>query len=554
MASLWQQSQERAAKQMTGKDKQHKDCNVFFTTKFIKSCFMYSCDKHTDTSHTGSYQHHEPVNRVPKIGWASSILPTKLGSANSRSMGTPNCGWLPTGTYINSSPDQGPPTNTLLNREQDPDSHRSAGTSGQRGDCGDTAYTPEFCVPNISGGEKGWGAEASNKPEGSQSVCEDRTLQDGRSSPAPRSFAATGLDGKDGSEGCLPPDSYPPRLSTPPHLQMGGDDLQIPMPALWPLSSTQSVHQIAEASGGFPEADRLSPDYIPGRHTDDAPREGPTRADYPTDLSVVREPGVDGEPEEVHADPSPGVGISGLPTVLSDNETVSSHRETPQDPTGCSENATTSISLSKGNSTVCGESNCYIESYPTGPIALPGSPDANELCPSWGIQSGGNIRQIQHNAPAGSIQQKRSGMVGDSHSGSRGSTNPPTRSINNSALRCFQPGLGGSPQWPIPHRGHMVSGGNCSPHQLSRVASFLPGNQSVREEMAERYSLTAYGQCYSSELYKSERGHSVQGSVSISNNNLDMVYGEKHHSPSRTPSRPPKLAGRRGVQDSEEPL
>ena len=85
MASLWQQSQERAAKQMTSNDKQHKDCNLLCTTKFIKSCFMYSCDKHTDTSHAGSYQHHEPVNRVPKIGWASSILPTKLGSANSRS-------------------------------------------------------------------------------------------------------------------------------------------------------------------------------------------------------------------------------------------------------------------------------------------------------------------------------------------------------------------------------------------------------------------------------------------------------------------------------------
>jgi len=97
MASLWQQSQERAAKQMAGNDKQHKDC----TTKFIKSCFMYSCDKDTDTSHARAYQHHELVNRVC---WESSILPPKLESVNSRLMGTPNCGWLLIGTCINPSP------------------------------------------------------------------------------------------------------------------------------------------------------------------------------------------------------------------------------------------------------------------------------------------------------------------------------------------------------------------------------------------------------------------------------------------------------------------
>jgi len=79
---------------------QHKACNLLYANRIIKSCFIYSCNKHTGTSLTGSNQHNEPVNRVPKIGWASSTLPTKLGSANSGSMGTPNSGWLPIGaTY-----------------------------------------------------------------------------------------------------------------------------------------------------------------------------------------------------------------------------------------------------------------------------------------------------------------------------------------------------------------------------------------------------------------------------------------------------------------------
>ena len=59
VTSLWQQSQERATKKIT---RQHTDCFYLCTnpTKFIKSCFTYSCDKHTNTTYTGSHQHHEP--------------------------------------------------------------------------------------------------------------------------------------------------------------------------------------------------------------------------------------------------------------------------------------------------------------------------------------------------------------------------------------------------------------------------------------------------------------------------------------------------------------
>ena len=59
VTSLWQQSQERATKKMT---RQHTDCFCLYTnpTKFIKSCFTYLCDKHTNTTYTGSHQHHEP--------------------------------------------------------------------------------------------------------------------------------------------------------------------------------------------------------------------------------------------------------------------------------------------------------------------------------------------------------------------------------------------------------------------------------------------------------------------------------------------------------------
>ena len=165
------------------------------------------------------------VNIMPKIGWASSTLPTKLGGANSRSMGTPNCGWLPTRTDNNSLPGPCAPSNKVFTREQGPDNLRGSRTTGQRGNLGDATYTTELCVSNFPGGKKGWGSETCDKPKGSQSICEDRALQDGRPSPTPRSLTATRLDGKDGSEGCLPSDPYSCRPSTPSHLPMGREDL-----------------------------------------------------------------------------------------------------------------------------------------------------------------------------------------------------------------------------------------------------------------------------------------------------------------------------------------
>ena len=89
----WQGPGKKAKKgEMT---RQQTDCNSMFSKKFIKNCFIYLCVKHTGILLTGVNQHNKPVNNMPKIGWASCILPTKLGGANPRPMGTTNCGWLP---------------------------------------------------------------------------------------------------------------------------------------------------------------------------------------------------------------------------------------------------------------------------------------------------------------------------------------------------------------------------------------------------------------------------------------------------------------------------
>jgi len=52
--------------------------------------------------------------------------------------------------------------------------------------------------------KEGWGLKTSDKPAGSQPICEDRKLHNGGSSLAPRLPRVIGLDGKAGLERCKP--------------------------------------------------------------------------------------------------------------------------------------------------------------------------------------------------------------------------------------------------------------------------------------------------------------------------------------------------------------
>ena len=209
---------------------------------------------------------------------------------------------------------------------------------------------------------------------------------------------------------------------------MGGKNLQVSVPTIWSINSTQGVYKTVKASGGLPETECVLTDHLPRQSTIDASGQGSVRTNYPTDLSIVREPGAYGESEKVHTDSHSGVGISGLSVRLSINETIAPLREAPQNSAGCKANDAPSICIGEGNCMICREDDCHLEGHPISPIALPSSPDANEFHPSSELQSGGNFKQIQHNAITEPSQQGRPGMVAIP-SISNWSTSVPTRPL-----------------------------------------------------------------------------------------------------------------------------
>ena len=82
--------------------------------QFIKNYHSYSGVKQTSTLFAGTHQHHEPVNKLPAPSWTSQLLPFKLGSTNTGSMGPSNRGWLPTGTYLHPPTKKSTASNKML--------------------------------------------------------------------------------------------------------------------------------------------------------------------------------------------------------------------------------------------------------------------------------------------------------------------------------------------------------------------------------------------------------------------------------------------------------
>ena len=140
----------------------------------------------------------------------------------------------------------------------------------------DPTCSGRLCVTNLSGKKEGGGTEASNKPEGSQHVCEARAFQNGGASHSPRSHPFRRLDDKIGSKGCISSGTNSYRTSTPPSIPMGRQELPISMsPILTDICPTGFL-QNNETCGGSTSTHGDSSSHLPRRHPSNASSNGAT--------------------------------------------------------------------------------------------------------------------------------------------------------------------------------------------------------------------------------------------------------------------------------------
>ena len=129
------------------------------------------------------------------------------------------------------------------------------------------------------------------------------------------------------------------------------------------------------------------------------------------------------------------------------------------------------------------------------------------------------------------------GMVGGSHNSNR-STGVPNRPINNSTF-LDAPNQG----WRMVlngYRGLMVRTPKEATHHINYL-KFLTAFLAIKAFGKTWQNITVLLRMdnITAVSYINQKRGSVQSSVPVSNNNLDVVHGEEYHPPSRTPSSRP---------------
>ena len=262
---------------------------------------------------------------------------------------------IPTRTGSNTMATEAHASNKLLYRAKGNDLQRDQRIIGQGCNGRDHPFPGRLCVTDLPGSKEGGWTEASDKPEGTQNVCETQTFQNGRTTYPSQPHPTRGLDDKVGSEGCLPSDTNPGRAPTPPSVPMGTQNLPVSVPLIRVDISPTGFLQSNETGDGSTPTYGYSSSHIPGRYSTATPvKRGAGSADS-TDLPAVQGSGAGRESEEVDTDSRPETGVFGfsgrhsqttanLPTQeAEENKTASS---TPPSPTDC---------YSEGHSEVCWE-------------------------------------------------------------------------------------------------------------------------------------------------------------------------------------------------------
>ena len=473
-----------------------------------------------------THQHHEPANKLPALSWTSQLLPFKLGSTNTGSMGPSNCGWLPTGTYLHPPPNKSTASNKMLTRKHGSNQISTEVTDLiNKGAIIETQVVQQSFVSQIFLVEKKDGGQRPvvNLKCLNQYVKTEHFKMEGLHLLSGLLQAQDWMVKLDLKDAYLQVPIHPNHQHLLTYVPVGGKELHVQMPTIWPVLSTQSVHQIAEASGGLLEANRLSSNNISGQHANLAPEQEATTPDHPVDLPVAQGPGTYGQPEKVHNKPHSGVGVSGLSGGICINESVHSPRETAKDKARCKANVGLPTGDSEGSGTVCRESCSYTESHPFSSITLLSSPNINEFCPSPKLHTGGGEQEIRHSSDTDRSLQGGSNLVGFIGTEPPGNTSLPTMPYSDGALRCIQQGLGAV------LNGQTQTGGQWSPEEATHHINYL-------ELLAAFLAIKAFGktwqgvtvsmrhrQHHSSKLYKSERRHNFQATLPAGFVNLDLV-------------------------------
>ena len=175
-------------------------------------------------------------------------------------MGLANNNGLPVGTDAGALSNKTKPCNTVFIRGKNTKYPRRYRNLSH---CRGTIDPGKLYFSNLPSGKEGRGTKTGSQPQEPQLLHSNGALQDGGAPHPARPDPVSGLDDKDGSEGCLSSDTSVSRTPTPPPVSVECHNLPVQMPPIWPNISTAGVYQGVKTGGRDTETNGNLSNSIP---------------------------------------------------------------------------------------------------------------------------------------------------------------------------------------------------------------------------------------------------------------------------------------------------
>ena len=397
----------------------------------------------------------------------------------------------------------------------------------------------------ISGSEERWVTTPSDQLEAPEPFSVETEVQDGGCQSHQGHPSEGRLDGLHRFEGCIPIGPSGQGRQAVPEVQMEGDTLRIPVPAVWSEQHASSVHQAAETSGCSFQKTGHTLHHLSGRPANHvADTEGPEE-----DLSGCSHPSPStGLPDQLGkkcTQSDPGNPVLGSPSRLNTDDGglangqaegyCSVMQSSQQERQHLNSRPSLSDWQDDSHSNGSPPSTPVLQEPPT--AEEPGSPHqlGRLRCqgsPGPGCKRG--VAMVDTQTPA--VEQKAV-------------TAPLSRPDDRD--RCFSTGLGGSSQRGE-YRRSLVRGGTPESYQSPGDVGCSASSTDIHKGQDSVSCTSADGQPDGSVLHQPHQPHGRNQVYSISHSlqTVGVVSGERSNSFSRIPSRITQCGSRPGITDT----
>ena len=330
-----------------------------------------------DNSNFARYQFHSDSHSgVPSFSRTPPSVHLQLGTDHCRPVDPGMCKGISPGVGLPSITEVFP--HGLWNKGPVGNQGGGEELDDQAGNPGGRATEGSICKPAIYCAKKGWFSPTSGKPQTSEQLHHEETLQDGRGSFTKEPGATKRLDGIHRFERCLPVSRGCRGTQEVPEVPVGAPAVRVSLSPFRPQQCPTHFHETAQASDVINKTARSQVDSFPGRYVIDGRVQGEASEAGARDCTASSATGLCGQLRKVSTQPNTENSVFGVRDRLSQDEDQPTKGEGGKDQTGMSVGTAAKVSLNtrphsidrKVDSDNAGSSTC------TSP--LPESPENKE--------------------------------------------------------------------------------------------------------------------------------------------------------------------------------